>query len=473
MDRPDPDHPGATDGWKPTTHIWPVVLMLVLAIGIAALAAWHALNSLADINALTDQRAAARSGRMQLIQTLSLLKDLETGMRGFALTGDAQFLKPYHDATKRLPKAYENTYALLADKLPPGFAWTEFDRLLQVREGTAARVIADRIQKGDAVHDDVVQFGEGKQAMDGIRAIIQQLDDTLVEYVDQKDRAVRAARLRAERVSFALLGTTLALILLSVLLTLRERRLRLQLEIELHRANQNLEARVTERTAALNGARERISNFAIEQDRAIEQERRRLAREVHDQIGQVFTAVKLILMSVRQDAFPAGQAAALDQAIESGITTARRITADLRPPLLDDLGLAAALEHYANSVVRPAQLACKVTIHDQAALTNAQALGLFRIVQEAMTNILRHADARQVTIAGEASSGSYRLRIADDGAGFDPAQVRLGAQGLAGMRERARLMQGRCTISAGPEGGTVVEIELPLHDRNENEHPAA
>ena len=245
------------------------------------------------------------------------------------------------------------------------------------------------------------------------------------------------------------------------------------MEGELQRANRDLEARVTERTAALHAARERISSFAIEQDRSIEQERRRIAREVHDQIGQVFTAIKLILMSVRRDAFPAGQAVALDQAIESGIATARRIAADLRPPLLDDLGLGPALEHYANAVAPPAQLACSVTIHDQADLTDAQALGLFRIVQEAMTNILRHAAAHHVTIEGEASDGHYRLRIADDGAGFDPTQVRLGAQGLAGMRERARLMQGRCSISAGPEGGTVVEIELPLHDRKENEHPAA
>ena len=199
MESPVPEPVGAAKRSKPkpATRIWPVVSMLVMATGIAALATWHALNSLAETNAMTDQRAAARSGRIQLIQANSLFKDMETGMRGFALTGDAQFLKPYHDARENIPEAYGKTKVLLAEKLPPGFTWSEFDRLLQLRQDLAAQVIGARIRQGDAVIDDVSLFEPGRQAMDGIRAIIQQLDTHLLQFIERQDQAVRAARLRA------------------------------------------------------------------------------------------------------------------------------------------------------------------------------------------------------------------------------------------------------------------------------------
>lgn len=226
--------------------------------------------------------------------------------------------------------------------------------------------------------------------------------------------------------------------------------------------------------ASIDRDRRRIDGFAVAQDRAIEQERRRLAREVHDQLGQVFTAIKLIAQSIPRAAYPPGQEAALGQALELGIASARRITAELRPPLLDDLGLAAALEHYVRDIARAGPPAWAVEVRDAARLGEAQALGLFRIVQEAVTNVRRHAGASHVWIHGEADDGHYRLRIEDDGRGFDPAAVRPGALGLTGMRERARLLDGQCVVRPRAGGGAVVEVRLPL-DRieDDHEHPAA
>jgi signal transduction histidine kinase len=148
----------------------------------------------------------------------------------------------------------------------------------------------------------------------------------------------------------------------------------------------------------IDEARQRIASFAATQDRAIEQERRRVAREVHDQLGQVFTAIKLIVQSVPHKAFPPDQEAALHQALEMGITSARRITAELRPPLLDDLGLAAALDHFAREIARTGELTCAVDILDQDRLCGPQALALFRIVQEATNNVLKHAGATRIAI---------------------------------------------------------------------------
>lgn len=214
--------------------------------------------------------------------------------------------------------------------------------------------------------------------------------------------------------------------------------------------------------ARIDAANRRLAHFAAAQDRAIEEERRHVAREVHDQLGQVFTAIKLIAQSLPRESFPPGQAAALDQALEMGIAGARRITAELRPPLLDDLGLAAALEHYAQGIAAAGPPACVAEIADDDRLEAAQALGLFRIVQEAVTNVRRHAGAKQVAITGRAENDRYLLCVDDDGRGIDEAAIRPGALGLTGMSERARLLDGECVVKSGDGGGTVVEVRLPL-----------
>lgn len=220
-------------------------------------------------------------------------------------------------------------------------------------------------------------------------------------------------------------------------------------------------------------ANRRSETFAQSQNEAIERERRRIAREVHDQMGQVFTAIKLIIQSIPREAYPAEQRAAIDQALETGIASARRITAELRPPLLDDLGLAAALEHFVGQAAGPAGIAGKVAIRDPERLSAAQALALFRIAQEAVTNTLRHAGATRLSVEGRADAGQYHLRIKDDGRGFDPARVRADAHGLISMRERARLMRGRCKVASRTEGGTIVAVVVPIEQAaNENTHEA-
>lgn len=233
---------------------------------------------------------------------------------------------------------------------------------------------------------------------------------------------------------------------------------------------------ITERKAAeaeIAAHRRRLASFASEQNLAIEAERKRLAREVHDQIGQVFTAIQLIIHSLRQDAYLPGQEAALKQALEIGIATTRRITSELRPPLLDDLGLASALEHLTTETLGSATLACEIDIEGEDLLDSTQALTLFRIAQEAVTNVLRHADAKHVEIQGRRQGAHYLFAITDDGRGFSLAEERKDAMGLIGMRERARLIGGACEITSGPPGGTSVNILLPLGDNAGDEDTAA
>jgi PAS domain S-box-containing protein len=213
-------------------------------------------------------------------------------------------------------------------------------------------------------------------------------------------------------------------------------------------------------------------DFEKRQLGAIENERKRISREVHDQVGQVFTAVKLILQSLPRNALPKAQASDIMQALEMGIAATRKITAELRPRLLDDLGLAAALNHLCEQMLGVMNLSFDLDVGAQEALDPSQALTLFRITQEALTNVLNHAAAEHVIISGQRGTNEYVLRIKDDGRGLMPGSARADAMGLITMQERARTMGGRCTIDSKPNQGTLVEVVLPLNGTHDHE-PAA
>ena len=205
---------------------------------------------------------------------------------------------------------------------------------------------------------------------------------------------------------------------------------------------------------------------------AIEHERKRISREVHDQLGQVFTAIKLILQTLPRGALPWEQNTAIMQALEAGIAATRRITAELRPRILDDLGLTAALYGLCEQMLAVVNLDFNIDVDEQEALDPSQSLSLFRITQEALTNVVKHAAARHVSISGRRGQHAYEFRIQDDGQGFMSRSTRADAMGLISMQERTRIMGGRCTIESTSTQGTLIEIVLPLNATPDHE-PAA
>jgi signal transduction histidine kinase len=211
----------------------------------------------------------------------------------------------------------------------------------------------------------------------------------------------------------------------------------------------------------------RLSARMVEQH---EEERRRLSRELHDETAQVFSAVKMEL-GVLREAVPPAQGARLDQVlalIDTGIRTIRNVTNDLRPSLLDDLGLLPALRSLAaefseRSGIRTA-LAAPTALPP---LSEEAELGLFRALQEALSNVLRHAGATAVDIGISVGGDGVLLEVRDDGRGF-PADAaperleRLGHMGLAGMRERIGALGGSVRIGGAPDAGALLEVRVPL-----------
>ncbi|HET7198452.1 MAG TPA: PAS domain-containing sensor histidine kinase [Burkholderiales bacterium] len=199
-----------------------------------------------------------------------------------------------------------------------------------------------------------------------------------------------------------------------------------------------------------------------------EEERGRLARDLHDDIGQALTALKIQVESLRGALGDAAQRERVAQRVEDCVDTiqstlerVRQLSLSLRPPQLDDLGLAAALRSHLDRQARVAGLASHFDAtgapHDVSPETET---ACFRVAQEAITNVLRHARARNLWVRLYDDAGRLALSVRDDGAGFDVRAVR--GLGLAGMEERTALVGGSLELRASPGKGTVVLAKFPL-----------
>ncbi|MEN3370015.1 MAG: hypothetical protein V7609_2158 [Verrucomicrobiota bacterium] len=208
-----------------------------------------------------------------------------------------------------------------------------------------------------------------------------------------------------------------------------------------------------------------------------EEERRHLARELHDEIGQALTAAKINLKIIAPEV-PANASGRLTDSIElldRLLIQVRQLSLDLHPSLLDDLGLAPALRSLLDQQAHRAGLRTRFYASESFETLNSgiQTTG-FRIAQEAITNVLRHAKAQVVSVHLETDTGQLRIRIVDDGKGFDLAEVERRAHeglgfGLLGMRERAGLVGGRVRIISSPGKGTTVEVSLPFDSTGEDQ----
>jgi PAS domain S-box-containing protein len=213
-----------------------------------------------------------------------------------------------------------------------------------------------------------------------------------------------------------------------------------------------------------------LQRLVATQDEVQENERRRIAVELHDDLQQTLAAIKMDLtVAAGQCADCAGAVPLLrrvhelaDRAIES----TRRIIGDLRPQMLDDLGLVPALQLLASQFEQRTGIGCSLDAEDGALdgrLTHRASTCLFRIVQEALNNAAKHSGADHVEIHLATDATGIALRVADDGVGIpDATQRRSGAVGLVGMHERVRLLGGRLSLRRGEPRGTVVEVAVPL-----------
>ena len=264
-----------------------------------------------------------------------------------------------------------------------------------------------------------------------------------------------------------------------------------QAEEALAKASQELEKRVDERTAELLAAnklmkrmldegrraaekimksRELLRNFSGRLQSLLEEERTRIAREIHDELGQALTALKLELSLIRRRLVSDGLAEQsaevhkIERAVNHIIRTVRKISTELRPGILDELGVAAAIEWMAKDFQNRSGIGCKVTIQAMDTISDTvRATAIFRIVQEALTNVMRHAAASQVNVSLEKKDDTLIVEVRDNGIGIMEGRfIDSRSLGLIGIRERVLLLGGEAVISGKPGEGTLVRVTLPM-----------
>lgn len=221
----------------------------------------------------------------------------------------------------------------------------------------------------------------------------------------------------------------------------------------------------------LERLREDVRSLAAKLERVREEERTRLSREIHDQLGQLLAALHMnqsvLIRSVREGTADAGRIVAELQSMQeiagSLLTCVHRIATELRPEALDGPGFAAAIEWQAAEFTRRTAIPCRVELPGAPVQPDPEcSMALLKILQEALTNVARHAGATEVRVELRRDEAFLELSVADNGCGFAKVEGSAAASlGLIGMRERAAALRGSTTVASSPGGGTRVTARVP------------
>ena len=424
----------------------PAVLALALAAAVVNESTYqHSHSTLAGGIALVD-------ARIQAARTLQVLTDAEANARAFLISEQAADVSAFRQAAVELPAAQEGAFKLIAQIAPEH----------KVSVDKVRSQITARLQTLDSWMS---------LAADGQRSRAQQLagsDQGRLRFVELRqefnivlDRAAAVQEVARSSLYDAMMLNRLALhgmVLLTVLALLLFMRQLHQSDRQLAQEQLRLEGQISARTAEL---RELAGHLVG----ARENERGRVARELHDEMGGLLTAMKLEFARLRRvPDLPAAareRVAGIEARLNDGIALKRRIVENLRPSSLDQLGLCVALEMLC--VDTAANLGIPVHKHLQTVQLDKDAeLTVYRLVQESLNNISKYAKAREVVVNLEPLAGAVRVTVQDNGLGFDVEAVPPGHHGLLGMRVRLESHAGKLTIDSASGRGTIIRAELPV-----------
>ena len=396
-----------------------------------------------------------RNAANRLLQSLL---DAETGQRGYLLTGNEGYLEPYDKAVITVKTNLEelHTQYLHSTEDLQQFALLA----LAVSRKLAEMELSLRLRRQG--NEDAWKFilftDVGREHMDSIR----QLAHTLIERSSRKIQEHQSQIVQSLMLSRIGIATVTAIGLLAFYMYLRQARTLQQISQReqdvLEHERERLEGLVRERTASL-------SELASHLQQVREDERGFLARELHDELGALLTSAKLDVARLKskidhQAPDIAERLKHLNETLNSGIALKRRIIEDLRPSSLSNLGLTAALEILTREHAEGAGIEVETNL-EAVELTEATQLTVYRLVQEALTNISKYAKAKKVLVTVHGYPTHVAVQVRDDGAGFDPAGVGPTSHGLAGMRHRVEAAGGRLTITSSPDSGTLISAVLP------------
>jgi signal transduction histidine kinase len=434
----------------------PLVLPLACAAAVAMVVIsegshWQSVQSLDDLGEI----GVARSSLRELQQGILAA---EAGQRGYLLTNRKEYLAPYAKALEDIGVSFQQLDRYYSADKTSGEVLDSLHTLTATKLAELAVAIRLYDEGENAASTDIVLSELNKQQMEAIRA----LSTELLEREYRKAEAGRSSLFRTlqlSRIGMALLS---AISLLALYLYLRQtlalKKQQQELQNIVQADHDRLELEVAQRTAQLTELTHHLQT-------AREDERHRLARNLHDELGALLTSAKLDAARVKSRlAGTAPEAlerlAHLVETLNKSIALGRGIIENLRPSTLSNLGLAATLEILAREFAEQSGVKVECALAPVKLDATAE-LVVYRLVQEAITNISKYARAQHVWVSLSSHDGRAVVAVRDDGVGFDTAVPPRSAYGLLGMRFRVQAEGGTLTVVSAPGQGTRVQVSLP------------
>jgi signal transduction histidine kinase len=451
---------------SPIKRLLPLRVMLPLVLGVVVSLSILGFAELGYRRLEVANRVMGVALEMEsaVNETLALVTDAETSQRGYLLTGDASYLEPYRAAVPKVNAAVSRLRELVvvSGSQPMVNSASHLSSLIGGKMNELETSIALNEKSGRDAAMELVNTGIGKKTMDQIRSEAQSILEEL--HRSAESGGTRWAQdIEFSRVGMlAMTGFTIVLLMVVGALARREIMSRETKRQSLVEDRARLEREVDVRTAELS----ELSNYL---QTVREEEKSRLARDIHDELGGILVGAKMDVAWVAER-FRNREpevAAKLKRALlmlDEGVEMKRRIIEELRPTLLDNLGLASAIDWQVHQVCDRAGLQCTLNLDDSdVELPPDVTIALYRIVQEALTNIVKYAKARRVDVELVQNSEGVSLVLQDDGVGLPPgADTNALSHGISGMRQRVRALGGEFVIRGKPRVGTTLEVTIPL-----------
>jgi signal transduction histidine kinase len=439
--------------------------MLVVALLLATVVGLFVAAQLGErrLEQASARIALGAERQQALAEVWQLLRQAESSQRGYILVGNADYLTPFQQASagfdgalKRLDGAYSGAGAATRTDVAElhELSNAKFDEMRQTIELFGLRGRAAALQ--------LIRTDVGASTM-------AQIDDLVrkIEAHDAAEAVEVSLRWQVNRwgsiaTSSAALVASAGLLLLLSRLTLRQLRSK-------EREAEQLAARQVELERLVEQRTEELSDLSTHLQSVAEQEKAALSRELHDELGGLLVAARMDLSWLEEriasaDPEVRGYFQRVQEALQSGVDIKRRVIESLRPTLLDNLGLVPALRwQVADLCERGGLKHAEHYTHEDLPLTAQASIAVFRVVQEALANVLKHARATAVEVSVEVVEPWLLVRVRDDGIGVPPERLlAVRSHGLAAMRQRARALGGHWHVQRPVSGGTQIEVRLPL-----------
>ncbi len=434
----------------------PLAILLLLVASIAMVLITEDSNRRAAN--LVQRLASIAENRLNLYDLVKGVLDAESGQRGYLLTGHEEYLAPYDTGLKGIAAAFKQLDTAYGRDAESTLLLKRLHNLTETKLSELAITVEMQKQGKRQAGKDMTLSGIGQEYMVAIRTTGNELLALETRRLQDSQSEVSDILLFS-RIGVALLSAvSLCLLLVNLRQDMAFKKQQLEHQLAMQAEQQRLQSEVARRTAQLVELNNHLQT-------AREDERHRIARDLHDELGALLTAAKLDVARIKSRLGGTAPEASerlnhLVESLNAGIALKRRIIEDLWPSALSNLGLVATLEILAREFSKSSGLSVHCAF-EAVEIKPSAALVIYRLVQEATTNIAKYAQAHNVWFSLEENGEQITIAVRDDGIGFEPGQTGPKAHGLLGMRFRVEAEGGVLELTSQPGHGTQVRARLP------------